>query len=205
MKYRSNTLTARDPHFTTLAIVYRCNEFIINETFPGGRIDKTRLPSNDRIRLYRDKVTETWELLLEKVDVFADALLDLEETGDAKRVEIRSSNLLGKPVPQECLVKAFIRLVNPPTRLSPEEACKRLNDLPWAIDSEELRVWDRILWTGGVDGRIITKNRNLATDLAAYLAGEELDEEGLSGLHTAYLSQFPEDEREGKALPDPID
>lgn len=205
VKYRSNTLTARDPHFTTLAIVYRCNEFIINETFPGGRIDKTRLPNNDRIRLYRDKLCEVWELLLEKIDVFADALSDLEDTGDARRVEIRSSNLLGKPVPQECLVKAFVRLTNLPTGLSYDEACKRLNDLPWSIDSEELRIWDRILWTGGADGRIITKNRNLTTDLIAYLAGEKLDEAGLSELQNAYLSQFPEDEREGKTLPDPIE
>lgn len=203
VKYRSNTLTARDPYFTTLAIVYRCNEFIINETFPGGKIDKSRLPSKDRIKLYQDKVHEVWELLLEKIDVFADALSDTEDTGDAKRMEIRSSTLLGKPVPQECLVKAFIRLTNPPTRLSPDEACERLNNLPWLIDSEELRIWDRILWTGGVDGRVITKNRNLSTDLIAYLSGEKLDEEGLSELRETYLSQFPEDEREGKTLPDP--
>ena len=204
VKYRSNTLMARDPHFTTLAIVYRCNEFIISETFPGGKIGKTRLPNNDRIRLYRDKVHEVWELLLDKIDVFSDALSDIEDTGDAKRVEIRSSNLLGKPVPQECLVKAFIRLTNPPTMLSYDQACERLNSLPWAIDNEDLRIWDRILWTGGVDGRIITKNRNLATDIASYLAGEKLDEEELSGLRNAYLDQFPESEREGKALPDPI-
>ena len=204
VKYRTNTLTAKDPHFTTLAIVYRCNEFIINETFPGGKVDKTRLPNSDRIRLYREKVHEVWELLLERIDVFSDALSDVENTGDDKRIEIRRSSLLGKPVPQECLVKAFIRLTNPPTSLTFDEACRRLNNLPWSIDSEELQIWDRILWTGGVDGRIITKNRNLATDVACYLAGENLDEAQLAALHEAYLNQFPDNEREGKDLPTPI-
>ena len=204
VKYRTNTLTSKDPHFTTLAIVYRCNEFIINETFPTGKIDKSRLPSKDRIRLYRDKVHEVWELLLEEIDVFAHALSDKEESGDAKRAEIRGSNLLGKPVPQECLVRAFMRLTNLPTGLSYDEACKRLNDLPWSINSEELRIWDRVLWTGGVDGKIITKNRNLATDLVGYLAGEKLGVEELSELQDSFLSQFPEEERESKSLPDPF-
>lgn len=59
VKFTSNTVNKRDVHFTTLAIIYNCNDWIIRDNFPGGRIDKTKLPSNDRQRLYRDKIRRT--------------------------------------------------------------------------------------------------------------------------------------------------
>ena len=178
VKYTSNTLTPKDLHFTTLSIVFNCNDEII-KTFPGGKLDKTVLPSMYEQKLYRDKVRGVWEVLLENIEVFASALADPDSTGDAGRCELRQQNLLGKPVTQECLVRAFLRLTAPApdTNLSWDEACKRLNGLPWEITNENLHVWDRVLWTGGKDGKIITKNRNLATSLISYLAGEKLTEE----------------------------
>ena len=201
VKYTSNTLTTRDPHFTTLSIVYNCNDEII-KTFPDGKIDKSALPNNDKQKLYRNKVREVWEVLLENIEVFVSALADLESTGDEGRRELREHNLLGKPVTQECLVRAFLRLTAPDgTNLSSDEACKHLNDLPWGITNENLHVWDRVLWTGGTDGKVITKNRNLATNLIGYLAGEKLTEERKAELLRDYRSQFPEGEREAKQLP----
>lgn len=202
VKFKGNTLTKSDEHFTTLAIVYNCNDEIIKGNFPVGKIDKSRLPSLENIELYRRKVTEVWEQLLEGIEIFKDALSERESTGDDKRRQIRAEFLLGKPVAQECLVRAFVRLVNPPTRLSMEEACNNLNRLPWAINEENLKVWDRVLWTGGTDGKIITKNRNLSTNLIAYLAGEKLNNEEKSTLLEDYLTQFPEAERENKQLPE---
>lgn len=201
-KYASNTLRASDPEFTTLAIIYNCNKAII-ESFPYGRLDTTRLPDDDRQRLYRQKAQEAWETLLEGIDVFADALADKEETGDDRRREIRKANLLGKPVAQECLVKAFLRLTDASTSMGYQEARERLNALPWGITEENIaRVWRNVLWTGGVDGRIITKNRNLATNIIAYLAGEKLDEEKKSELLKDYRGQFSESEREDLKLPE---
>ncbi len=201
VKYTSNSLGVRDHYFTTLPIVYRCNEEIIKGSFPEGTIDKSKLPDKAKIRLYDEKVSEVWQFLLENIDVFADALSDTEESGDAGRVQIRQSNLLGKPVPQECLVRGFMRLTNPPTNLSYDKACEVLNHLPWALTDENLQIWDRVLWTGGTDGRIITKNRNLTTDLVAYLAGEKLTEVKEAELLENYRQQFPYEEREDKQLP----
>ena len=205
VKFTSNTLTRSDESFTTLAIVYNCNRRIIEANFPVGEIDKTQLPDSQAITLYRQKVRETWEHLLESIDVFADALSDKEKTGDDKRREIRESNLLGKPVGQECLVRAFVLLTNPPTNLSAEDACNRLNRLPWEINNENLdAVWDRVLWTGGPDGRIITKetNRKLAIRIIAYLAGENLNDDQKAELLEEYRKQFPVAERENKQLPE---
>ena len=205
VKFTSNTLNRRDEHFTTLAIVYNCNEHIINGNFPVGKIDKTRLPDPNKIKLYRQKVLETWEQLLEGIEVFDNALSDPESTGDEKRYEIRESNLLGKPVGQECLVRAFVRLTTPPTNLSVQEACDRLNSLPWEINKENLEaVWDLVLWTGGTDGKIITKNANrkLATSIITYLAEEKLEDHQKAELLEDYRKQFPDAERESKQLPE---
>ena len=202
VKFKSNTLTRTNPEFTTLAIVYNCNQKIVEGNFPAGKINKTQLPSEQQIRLYSQKVQEVWRQLLEKIDIFADALSDVGSTGDAKRREIRESNLLGKPVTQECLVRAFVRLTGPPTNLSMEEACERLNRLPWAITSKNLEdVWNRVLWTGGKDGKIITKNRPLTTDIIAYLAGEKLNDKQKAELLENYRKQFLDAERESKQLP----
>ncbi|MDE2930848.1 MAG: DGQHR domain-containing protein [Chloroflexota bacterium] len=201
VKFSTNTLNRSDRHFTTLAIIYNCNIAIITENFPHGKVDKTQLPSPEKISLYRKKVHEVWEQLLENIEVFRDALGDTESKSDDKRRKIRDSNLLGKPVAQECLVRAFVRLVNPPTNLSMDEACNNLNRLPWAITEENLKVWDRVLWTGGTDGRIITKNRNLSTYLVAYLAEEKLSKKNKTELLERYRVQFPDTEREGRQLP----
>ena len=205
VKFTNNTLTKQDIYFTTLAIIYNCNEHIVSGNFPSGRLDKTKLPSAEAQTLYRNKVRATWETLVEKIDVFADALSDTSAEGDDNRREIRENNLLGKPVAQECLVRVFTRLTNHPTNLTADEACGRLNELPWAVTQENIAVWDRVLWTGGTDGRIVTNRRNLATDLIAYLAGEKMAQTKREELLHDYLQQFPESEREGRRLPEPVD
>ena len=200
-KYKSNNLTPKDPEFTTLSIVYNCNKEIIAKTFPNGKVDTTQLPDLRESQLYRDKVREVWEVLLQEIEVFAAALSDKEETGDDKRRELRKTNLLGKPVAQECLVNAFMRLTGAPSNMGDEKACDKLNALPWSITEENLKVWQGILWTGGVDGKIITKNRNLTTDIIAYLAGEKITNEKKDELLKEYRVLFPEAERAGKKLP----
>ena len=205
-KYTNNTLRPRDPEFTTLSTIYNCNKEIIADTFSTGKLDTTQLPEDDKQRLYRKKVEEVWEVLLDGIDVFADALSDRERTGDEKRCDIREKNLLGKPVGQECLVKAFVRLTGALTNMSYQDACERLNALPWGITEENVeKFWREVLWRGGAsDGRIITvqRNRNLATKIIAYLAGERLTEEQKSGLLEDYRKQFPDAEREGIELPE---
>ena len=154
-------------------------------------------------RLWRMKVQEVWRAVIDGIDVFSDALADRRESGDKGRKEIRKTNLLGKPVAQECLVKTFVRLTGSPTNMAAEKACERLNRLPWALSEDNVRrVWQRVLWSGGADGKIVAKNRSLATNLIAYLAGERLDEEAIDELREEYRGQFPEDEWEKRDLPE---
>ena len=83
-----------------------------------------------------------------------------------------------------------------------DEACKRLNAIPWEINEKNMAdVWQGVLWTGGTDGKMITKNRHLSARLIAYMAGESLSDDDQKKLLEDYRSMFPEQDRENKVLP----
>ena len=71
-----------------------------------------------------------------------------------------------------------MNLTELPTKMSPEEACERLNAIPWLITNENIeKVWVNVLWIGGEkEGKILTKtdNRKLAASIIGYMAGEQL-------------------------------
>ena len=202
VKYVSNTLNPKNVEFTTLSIIYTCTKKIIEDRFPINSAKSIVNPNPDEQALYRREVHSVWGLILDKIDVFSDALNDQEESGDSRRQEIRKTNLLGKPVVQECLIKAFLSLTNnEKDGLSDEDACERLNALPWNITEENTEIWDRVLWIGGMSGRIITKNRELTTNFMLYFAGSDFYESKPGLLKDVYLKQFPDSERSSKNLP----
>lgn len=188
VKYQTNTLSDKDGHFTTLAALADCNEAIITANF--GKIEsRAILPDKNRISLYRDKVRETWKFLLENIDLFSDALSDKDESGNGKRREIRENYLLGKPVPQVYMVRAFARLTNLQTnKFTPSKAAKKLNAVPWNKDDS---LWDGLLLKGGKK-RIETKNAGLVTDIICYMCGETLSGEEKDALLGKFRDALPE-------------
>jgi len=189
VKYQNNTLRDKDGYFTTLSALADCNDAIITANFGGGKIERSRLPDPAQISLYRDKVQETWKFLLENIELFSDALSDKDETGNRKRCEIREGYLLGKPVPQVCLVKAFVSLTNLKTnKLSQQQAAKKLNAIPWNKDEP---LWDG-LFLKGEKSTILTKNARLVTELICYMCGEKLSDEEKKSLLDKYRDALPE-------------
>ena len=204
VKYTHPTLTVRDGEFTTLAILHACCRHIVEYTFPEPMKDKAKRPdfSSDIEKACEHAVLTVWGRLLSKIDVFVEATADRSEDGDVGRVEIRRSNLLGKPVPQECLVWAYLALTEGATKMPWEDACRRLNALPWEMSAENLGgVWQGVLWSGGTEGKIITKNRTISGRLIAYMAGEALTEDAEQQLLKDYQFLFPETVRADKTLP----
>jgi len=204
VKFKGSTLNKTDGEFTTLSTIYNCIVEIIKALHPNGTIDKTRRPAEDVEVLYRGEVNEIWDVLLENIEVFSLGISSKDEEGDEKRREIRERNLLGKPVGQECLVRAFLRLTDKPDGMTSREACERLNLIPWVINEENVsKTWQNVLWQGPADkGNIITKKRDIAGRLAAYLAGEKLTAETKSSLDGDYQELFPDSE--GRELPNPV-
>ena len=209
VRVEGSTLPGSASEFTTLAILQNCVVWIVKSKFPG-KVDRDTLPDDDRMSMYSDAVKDVWRNLLDGVEVFKSATADMEnkDGGDDRRKAIRKGSLLGKPAAQECLVRAYLRLIAHPTNMAPKQACVRLNLLPWALTEEHVsRIWQNILWTGGVKGKIITGTgaRDVGSRLIAYMAGEELTAEQYTELEGKYLSRFPESERTGRSLPAVID
>ena len=206
VKYTSTTLTTRDPQFTTLSALYASCKEIVKCSLPSeANITTEHLPDQDIVDVADRMVLEVWDRLLSKITVFSDLTTTKSEEGDDARIKIRKDNLLGKPVPQECLVSAYMALVSAPTNLPWETACERLNAIPWAITNENVEnIWQYVLWTGGVKGKIITKNRGISSRLIAYMAGEKLNDDELGKLLDDYRNLFPEAQHLDKHLPDRI-
>lgn len=201
VKYTSNTLSANDPEFTTLATLYETVETIILGNFHEGKLDKAKLPDDqNKVKLYTDKCHKIWELLVDEIEIFKDALTDKESTGDKGRQDIRCESILGKPVGQACLVKAFVNLSSHPTLLSESEACARLNKMPWEFKAP---AWDRVLRSGD---KVVGRGSivRLAVRIIGYMCGEKLNDEERLSLEQDYLREFPEEERKVKKLPDKI-
>jgi len=197
VKYKGNTLSDKEGYFTTLSTLADCNVAILEEHFgeklDSQKIDRTRPVDDARAMLYHEKVQEVWQFLIAHIDYFADALADKSKNGDANRCAIRSKNLLGKPVPQFCLVAAFARLTGPGTNLSYRQAAKKLNAVDWKKDAAE---WDRLLMSGD---KILTKNKKLVAEMLHYRLGGKLTEDAKEVLLNKYRAQFPADERDKKA------
>ena len=204
VKIQGNTLRDSDGEFTTLSTIFNCNLIMLNAIYPGARIKGDEHIDGGKKVQYLEKLEEIWGVLLENIQIFQDSLSNKEESGDARRSEIRKGNLLGKPVGQEILIRAFMRLVAAPTNMSWPEACRRQNQIPWSISDANIEErWKDVVWQGNEKrGRIVTKNRAIAGRLIAYWAGEKLSRDQLAELERDYLAFFID--QEGRTLPAPV-
>lgn len=206
----SSRLSQKDPQFTTLDTVYRCNKTIIKEVAPAGTVTDSK--SQERQEEYEhdwlEECREVWDKLLKEINVFK---IILSHKGSKKesitnRTDARKEYLLGKPIPQQCLFEAFIRMTHNHideniNALSPDEAIKRLNKIPWEIGDS---TWDGVLWLGTKDkGKILPKGKKLAVDLILYKCNH-FPANKVKELKGEYLANFPEVMWEGKELPDRI-
>ena len=142
---------------------------------------------------------------MEKIDLIAIALSDKSETGDEKRREIRKDSLLGKPITQLVLTRAFLKLKassgNLGEKYTNDEICQNLNRIDW--DPNNSILWEKVLMNGS---RIATGKPaiSLATDYISYMAGEHLEEQEIVALEDKYKKEFPLDEQQYKNLPDRV-
>ena len=193
VRIQSNTLSAKAPEFTTLSTLYDSNIAIIEDRFSvTGRM--TDAPQS-QLDLYYDHVLHVWELLLEHIDLFNEALDDPSEAGDAVRQELRREMLLGKPIAQQVVVRAFLLVSAECPELQEEAVCDRLNKINWSIADP---LWHGVLMNP--NGRIMYGKTtvNTAVRFVAYLCGMKLTEEEEAEL----VNQIAGDQE--YTLPDPV-
>ena len=197
INYKSNSLSATSPAFTTLATLYEATKDYLQD-LNGAKIDTQNLPSPAEKQVWQDAAVEFWNTFCDRVDLISQALHDPSEAGDGKRQELRNDFLLGKPFTQMCLVNALIRLRAPldnGTRLAWPAVYDRVNTLDWSTNNP---IWRGVIMGGD---RILSGRTAVvfASQVISYWLGEQLSDEQVQALKKRYS-----DQTDGGALHEPF-
>ena len=186
VRHQSNTLNVKAPEFTTLATFYDANKEIIRTRFAA--LSKPERATPEQAECFFDELRSVWKLLLGDIEHFAEAIQDPSEDGDARRMAIRAESLLGKPIGQLVLVKAFLLLFDRCDRVQESELCQRLNAIDWRIENS---MWQNVLVTP--DHKMLSgpKPAKYATLFVAHLGGARLLEEERVDLVEAIAGDQP--------------
>ncbi len=195
VRFQSSMLNQRAPEFTTLATLYDANMAIVRACCWHGR-GKPENASDAQRELFETEIERVWSLLLEEILLFADAIRDPSEDGDAMRIAIRAESLLGHPSGQLSLVRGFLLMRERCVGVSDLELCKRLNSIDWRRRSEQ---WRGVLLSPA--GRVMSGRSasNGASLFIAHLGGVELTAD-----ERAWLIDWIAGDDENYRLPDPV-
>lgn len=192
----ANTLNKKAPEFTTLATFYDATIAIVEGLGLMGKGSPNQMEEDQR-ELVKEDVEPIWETLLSGIDLWRKALADTSEGGDNDRAAIRDETLLGKPIGQLALVRAFMLMRERCEGVPTEELCARLNAINWDVGNE---MWHGVLMNP--NGRVMFgKNTvNRATHFIAHLGGANLTGDETEAL----LNHIYGEEWESHELPPPV-
>lgn len=192
----ANTLNKKAPEFTTLSTFYDATTAIVEGLGLGGKGSPSQM-EDDKRELVKELVEPIWETLLSSIDLWRKALEDISEDGNDARFKIRDETLLGKPIGQLSLVRAFMLMRERCEGVPLEELCARLNAIDWDVGNE---MWHGVLMHP--NGRVMSgKNTvNRATQFIAHLGGASLSDEEIEAL----LDHIYGEEWESHELPAPV-
>lgn len=195
VRFQSNTLSAKAPEFTTLATFYDANMAIIQALVWSGVKGKPEGANEQQRERFREKCEDVWNRLLTSIELFAQAVEDGSEQGDAARIRIREQTLLGKPIGQMVLVRAFLEIRDRIGK-SDTEVCKRLNLIDWSVEWSE---WENVMMNASrrvMSGKTTVNNAAL---FVARLCGAKLEEHEERDLQTWIAGDSSD-----YSLPDPL-
>ena len=194
----SNTLNKTAREFTTLPTFYDANMAIILGLKIHGSGKPSDMPKAQQLVVKEQIKKEVWERLLSRIDLWAKAVSDPSVAGDKTRIEIREQTLLGKPVGQISLVRAFLLMRDRCGSVPEDDLCDRLNSIDW---STNVAMWRGVLMNS--DGRRVMSGSttvNRACEFIAHLAGATLSDEEDQRLR----EHIHGDDWEQHPLPDPV-
>ena len=196
-----NSLGKAATEFTTLVTLNRINRWVLEFNGHGDALKKktpiAEMEPEWKI-LRTNEIAKFWKEVIKGIDIFSQLLEDRTSEGDETRRTIREESFLGRPIGQQALAHAYLTLTCEAGATS-KEACDRLNKVEWSVDAD---CWKGVLIdssgtaiTGGSGGVAVK-----AGDLAAYLAGNPLNEEEKKTLQTRIAGQ-----RSDYVLPKPVE
>jgi hypothetical protein len=126
-----------------------------------------------------------WDLMLSSIPPLADAIHDPSDEGQSKRVELRETYIIMKPVVQVALVMAIKRMVD--AGVSVKTAFQKAGKLDWRFECTD---WDRIAVNPGEKIIAGKQSQKLLSRVIAYRLGEELTAKEQKVLEEQYDGLF---------------
>ena len=196
IKIGSNSLNKTAREFTTLATFYDANMAIVNGLKIAGSGRPSEIPKRQHGQT-KEQIKLVWERLLSRIEPWAKAISDPSPTGDQTRIEIRERTLLGKPIGQLSLVRAYLLMRDKCVGVPDEELCDRLNRINWSADA---KLWHGVLMNP--NGRVMSGGTtvNRACLFISHLGGAKLTDEESNALR----EQIHGTGWEQHELPDPV-
>lgn len=190
----SNTIPEKSNHVTTLSTLYEATlEYLSESVIYPKKIGTVALPPLEDQNLLRIEAEKFWIFLLREVEIFKEALDDRTEDGQKKRIELRSTYILMKPIVQHALVGSIKLLMSDGMSLA--DAVGRVNRLDWRFDCED---WEQVAVRPGNTIIAGMQPRRLLMRVIAYRLGLNFDSKELSILESQYRKLF---NSESKSLP----
>lgn len=145
VNWKSNTLSLRSKHLTTLSALYTISETILKDK----KYAKNRIPSNYEKEEAYAIVSKFWKVLLDQLSAFREYI---QLTRQDKTISLlRETNLLLKPVTQMALAHVA-RMANN-KGVGWNRVVERLNEIDWSFDNQ---MWFNILVIGSANKKMIT-------------------------------------------------
>lgn len=145
VNWKSNTLSLRSKHLTTLSALYTISDTILKDK----KYATNKMPSEAEKDEAYNSVSQFWKVLLEKLNAFQEYI---QLTRQDKTISsLRESNLLLKPVTQMALAHVA-RMANI-KGVEWETVVERLNEIDWSFENQ---MWFNILVIGSANKKMIT-------------------------------------------------
>lgn len=145
VNWKSNTLSLRSKHLTTLSALYT----ISNTLLKDRKYSTNRIPSEGEKNDAYKVVCGFWKVLLEELNAFSDYILLTRQ--DKPISSLRESNLLLKPVTQMAL--AHVARIANNKEIGWDLVVGRLNKIDWSFENQ---MWFNILVIGSANKKMIT-------------------------------------------------
>ncbi len=151
VNWKSNTLSDRSNQLTTISALYTSAEILLKDYGFSPKM----LPSEAEIEEAYQCVRSFWEGLLNGLDTYKDYLARLAMK-DSKISELRTKNLLMKPVTQMAL--AHVAYYANSKGIAWDTVVKRLNKIDWSFDN---KAFFNLLVTGTAKRKMITGKESI--------------------------------------------
>lgn len=102
----SNSLNKKSSEFTTLGTIYEATMALINGAVVPCATKPSNMPYLERNKRIGE-LSDEWKMLISGIDTWSRMIRDPSEKGDAARIKIRKTSLLGWPVGQRSLIKGY--------------------------------------------------------------------------------------------------